>query len=463
MGTKRLGNQVPTVSVALPYKDTKGPDAIKLYNTTGNSVYPWQEGVAYDILAVNEEGLWAHQKYGFSVARRNGKTEDILVRTLYGLACGERILYTAHRTTTAHSIWERLERMCKQVGLEVESSFRAFGKEHLYTEGGGVIEFRTRTSTGGLGEGYDLLIIDEAQEYTPEQETALKYVVADSRNPQTLMIGTPPTATSAGTVFEKYRRSVMQGDAYESGWCEWSVETMTDPENVDAWYETNPSLGYHLQERVIRSELGGDEVDFNIQRLGLWLKYNIKSAITPGEWDALEVKSLPKITGRLYAGIKFGKNGENVALSIAVKTADEKVFAECIDCRPVKDGIQWIVDFLSVADLGGIVIDGEYGKGILSDALRVKHIKAHFPKVSEIVKANAQLEQRIAQANIVHMAQPSVRQIVTNCEKRAIGSNGGFGYQSQRLEADVSILDSIILATWACGEGREKKKQNISY
>ena len=44
-----------------------------------------------------------------------------------------------------------------------------------------VINFRTRSSKGGLGEGYDLLVIDEAQEYTTDQETALKYIVTDSK------------------------------------------------------------------------------------------------------------------------------------------------------------------------------------------------------------------------------------------------------------------------------------------
>ena len=275
----RIGRQSPTVSIILPYTDTKGPEAIALYNATNKSALEWQEALCYDIMAVNDEGLWIHQKFRYAVPRRNGKSENILMRCLWGLKNGERILYTAHRATTSHAVWERLVRLCEKSDIVVLSSFRAFGKEHLYCENDAVIEFRTRTSTGGLGEGYDLLIIDEAQEYTPEQETSLKYVVSDSLNPQTIMLGTPPTAISAGTVFLNYRKKVLQGEGFESGWAEWSVTEMTDPNNVEAWYETNPSLGTILKERTIRSEIGDDEIDFNIQRLGLWLKYNQKSAI----------------------------------------------------------------------------------------------------------------------------------------------------------------------------------------
>ena len=460
----RVGRQSPTVSVILPYVDTKGAEAIALYNASENSMLEWQEALTYDLMAVNEEGFWAHQKFGYSVPRRNGKSEMALARCIWGLKHGERILYTAHRATTAHSMWERLDRLCEKTGIKVISRFRAFGKEHLYCEGGGVIEFRTRTTTGGLGEGYDLLIIDEAQEYTPEQETALKYVVTDSHNPQTIMFGTPPTAISAGTVFPNYRKAVLRGDSFESGWAEWSVPEMSDPNDVDLWYETNPSLGSILKERTIRSEIGEDRTDFNIQRLGLWLKYNQRSAISKNEWEALQVEKLPKLTGPLFVGVKFGHDGNNVSLSIACKIEDNKVFVEAFGCRTVRGGIAWILNFIGKADVRKVAVDGKNGIGLLEDAMKTAKLgKPVVPNVSEIIKANAEFEQALTQATLVHMQQSAVMQVVSNCEKRAIGGNGGFGYRSILDGADISILDSIILAHWLCLSTKEKKVQRVAY
>lgn len=460
----RVGRQSPTVSVILPYSDTKGLEAIELYNATEKTALEWQEALCYDIMAVNDEGLWIHQKFGYAVPRRNGKSENILMRCLWGLKNGERILYTAHRATTSHAVWERLGRLCEKSNISVLSSFRAFGKEHLYCENDAVIEFRTRTSTGGLGEGYDLLIIDEAQEYTPEQETSLKYVVSDSLNPQTIMLGTPPTAISAGTVFQKYREKVLQGGAFESGWAEWSVEEMTDPNNVDAWYETNPSLGTVLKERTIRSEIGDDDIDFNIQRLGLWIKYNQKSAISKNEWEALEVDTLPDLKGQLFVGIKFGVDGNNIALSIASKTKDDKIFLEAFACKPVSAGMHWILNFVEKADVYKVAVDGKSGTGILDDAMKQAKIRRPvIASVPEIIKANSLFEQALSAASIVHMKQSAAEQVITNCEKRAIGSGGGFGYKSQLEGADIAILDSMILAHWICSETKAKKKQNISY
>ena len=460
----RVGRQSPTVSVILPYTDTKGPEAIELYNKSEHDSLEWQTALTYDIMAVDDDGLWVHQKFGYSVPRRNGKSEMALARCIWGLKNGERILYTAHRASTAHSIWDRLGRLCSKCDIPITSSFRAFGKEHLYTEDS-AIEFRTRTSTGGLGEGYDLLIIDEAQEYTPEQETALKYVVSDSANPQTIMFGTPPTAISAGTVFPKFRKKVLQSESYASGWAEWSVPQMSDVNDVDLWYETNPSMGYHLNERKIRSEIGDDNTDFNIQRLGLWIKYNQKSAISRNEWEALQVDKVPKFTGQLFAGVKFGVNGENVALAIAVKTEDGKIFCEVIGCQPIRNGVTWIVNFLSKADIRKTAVDGKNGIDVLMDALkqmRIKHVEA--VNVSQVIKANSVFDMAMEQGSFQHMHQSAVTQVVTNCERRKIGANGGLGYQSSLDGADIALLDSMILAHWICSETKaEKKKQSFSY
>ena len=462
----RVGRKEPTTSVILPYHDTKGPEAVELYNQSENSMLEWQEALTYDIMAVDDEGLWIHQKFGYSVSRRNGKSEMALGRCIWGLKNGEKILYTAHRVTTAHSIWERLDRLCAKVGIEITSSYKAAGKEHLYTADGAKIEFRTRTSTGGLGEGYDLLIVDEAQEYTPAQETALKYVVTDSPNPQTILFGTPPTAISAGTVFPNFRKNVLSGGSYASGWAEWSVPKLSRMDDVDLWYETNPSLGTVLKERTIRSEIGDDEIDFNIQRLGLWIKYNQKSAISRNEWDALQTEKLPQMRGHLFAGIKFGSDGANVALAVAVRTSEEKIFCEVVGCKPIRDGINWIVCFLRDADISKAVVDGKNGTDVLIDAMKDAGLKRRAPAqvtVAQVIKANSLFDMAMENGTFQHMHQSAVTQVVSNCERRKIGANGGLGYQSSLDGADIALLDSMILAHWICSETKAEKKAQKVY
>lgn len=465
MGEIRRGRQTPTQSVVLPYTSTRGQEAIDLYNSTGRTAQEWQELLLADLLAYNEEGLWIHTKYGYAVPRRNGKNEIVAIREMFGLNIGEHILHTAHRTTTTHSAWERLLKLLEKTGIKVVSSYKAFGKEHIEVSGGGCIEFRTRTSKGGLGEGFDLLIIDEAQEYQDDQESALKYVVSDSKNPQTIFCGTPPTPVSSGTVFTKFRETTLSGGNENAGWAEWSVEKETDPKDKEAWYETNPSLGTILTERKILDEVGSDIVDFNIQRLGYWIRYNQKSAISKAEWNELKAEKLPDLVGPLFVGIKYGHDGTNVVVSVAAKTKDGKVFVEAIDCREVRAGTDWIFKYLTTWKAKKVVIDGANGQQLLAAEMKEYGLKAPvLPTVKEIIAANTAFEQGLYQDNIRHMAQPSLVNAVGNCEKRAIGSNGGFGYKAQKEGIEIALLDSVILAYWACSTTKEiKKKQRISY
>ena len=126
--------------------------------------------------------------------------------------------------------------------------------------------------------------------------------------------------------------------------------------------------------------------------------------------------------------------------------------------------MHWILNFVEKADVYKVAVDGKSGTGILDDAMKQAKIKRPvIASVPEIIKANSLFEQALSAASIVHMKQSAAEQVITNCEKRAIGSGGGFGYKSQLEGADIAILDSMILAHWICSESKAKKKQNISY
>lgn len=470
MSETRLGKQTPTICIRLPYTESLGTEAVDLYNQSDRTAQDWQALMLEDIMAVNADGLWVHMKYGWSIPRRNGKSEILIMRAMHGITHGERVLYTAHRTTTSHNAWEKVSERLSKAGYKEGEDYKTtkqFGLERIeWLKGDGVINFRTRSSKGGLGEGYDLLIIDEAQEYTSDQESALKYVVTDSKNPQTLMCGTPPTAVSSGTVFMKYRKETLTGKNEDSGWAEWSVPNLTDAHDPELWYQTNPSLGTILSERTIRSELGDDQVDDNIQRLGLWLRYSQKSAISKQEWSEYALTEKPKLPQkpRIFFAVKYGHSG-NVSLAAAVKLDDGRIFIEAIDCRPIRDGNAWLMPFLRNSHAEAVVIDGAGNQTVLAAEMKDAEVKckAVLPKVSDVVAAHALFEQQLFGGQIRHMDQPALAQAATNCEHRAIGSGGGFGFASVLEGADISLLEAVSLAHWLCANAKERKPQKVSF
>lgn len=481
--TDRIGSQTPSQSIVLSYDQSKGDEAVGLYEESKRTAYDWQKLLIENIMAQNEDGLWIHQRYGYEVPRQNGKGEILAIREVWGLVNGEKILHTAHKTSTSSSAFQRLLKILTDAGyvelgrkrkdqIIPPKSFKAtkqYGLEQIFMTNGGYITFRTRTETGGLGESFDLLIIDEAQEYTGSQESALKYTIAASPNPQTIFCGTPPTLVSKGDVFKDLRSRVLSGNSEETGWSEWSIyEKPSDVMDVDLWYLTNPSLGLRLRERTIRTEKSADVLDFLIQRLGYWHSYELKSEISEAEWMSLKCDKLPEFKGKLFLGIKFGSNGENVTMSVAVKCASGKTFLETIDCQSQSKGFDWMIRFIKEAKVSAIAIDGQGKSGLLADMIRENLPKSSkinivVPTASEAVTAYSGFRQAIDDETIVHSGQPSVTQAVSNCKKRMIGHNGAFGFQTIREGIDVSIVESLAFAHWICSITKERRKQRIGY
>lgn len=480
----KVDNQNPSfTNVTLNNKTkTLGTKAVKIYAGTGQTLMIWQQRQIKAIMEVDSKNQWKHINYCIGLSRRNGKGEVLAAREMYGLLeLGEKICHTAHRTTTSHDAFNRLYTLLKKAGYEEfskkkkempERSFFAskqYGLERIEVVGGGIIDFRTRTNNGGLGEGFDLLIIDEAQEYTSKQESSLLYTVSASKNPQIIMVGTPPTVNSGGDVFVRIRESVLNNMAPDTGWSEWSTPEMVEADKINdpaLWERYNPSYGKLLKDRVIRNELTGDILDFNVQRLGFWCSYNQKSEISQADWNELKVDKFPELKDKRYVGIKYGKDGVNVSLSIASRTTDGHIFVESVDCVSVRAGNGWIFEYLYNPKVDKIAIDGASGQQLLANQMREHGIRKPpiLPKVGEIISANAMFEQAIYSKEIVHRGQESLSNVVTNCKKRLIGSQGGFGYQSLIDTQDISLMDSMILAYWLCATTKEvKPKQAISY
>lgn len=124
-----------------------------------------------------------------------------------------------------------------------------------------------------------------------------------------------------------------------------------------------------------------------------------------------------------------------------------------------------MMPYLLNPHVAGIIIDGANGQTILADEMKQAGVKKKpvLPKVGDIIEANSMFETAVLSGTIKHSDQPSLEQIASNCEHRSIGSNGGFGYVSILVGADISLLDAVLLAYWLCATAKEKKKQIINY
>ena len=124
MDETRIGRQTPTVSVVLPYTESKGGEAVEIYNKSGRTAQQWQELMLEDIMSVDDAGKWVHMKFGWSIPRRNGKSEILIMRAMYAVTHGQRVLYTAHRTSTSHNAWEKVVTRLTKAGYVEGEDFK---------------------------------------------------------------------------------------------------------------------------------------------------------------------------------------------------------------------------------------------------------------------------------------------------------------------------------------------------
>ena len=111
------------------------------------------------------------------------------------------------------------------------------------------------------------------------------------------------------------------------------------------------------------------------------------------------------------------------------------------------------------------MVDGANGaQQILAKELKENHIKGvTLPTVREVIVANSLFEQCLFEESICHNNQASLTQSVANCEHRAIGSGGGFGYRSIKDQVDVTLVESVALAFWVCHEDKARRKQKVTF
>lgn len=460
---RRQGNQKPRIDIYNNGDIWLAEKTIELLDYYGIKLLPWQKAVLYRWLALDEQGKWANPDAGLSVPRQNGKTELLIARIIGGVVfLGEAIIFTAQSVNTVDEIKRRVMRFFYDADQEIREMLTdEFDQEprsldYIELRNHGRCVFRTRTRTNGLGASNDVLLNDEAQEYTDAQQEALLPTLAagKSQNRQTIAVGTPPTAGSSGTVWTRTRKAVLDGKTVNYCWQEWSVETITDPHDQDAWYNANPSLGYFLMVTAVRTESTTMATDsFNKMRLGWYAGLENQRAISDDQWTPLVLKEvhLPDNPSLVYA-VKFSPDRSSVSLAVGVNMPDGTVHVEIIERRQMSAGIGWLSRWLLERwrKSNKIIIDGAAGTQLLVEELvrsdRKISKRILTPNVKEAGAAYAGFYNAIEQATLTHYDQPALNVSIKTVKRRDIGRDGMYGYAT--MNPDIQS-DPTEAAAWA--------------
>lgn len=490
---KRYGNQKPRVDI---YKDGDLWLAIKtieLLEHYGVKLLPWQKSILYRWMAVEPDDQgnwkWVNTDCGLLVPRQNGKSELIICRIIGGMVfLGEAIIYTAHSDNTVKEIKRRILQFFYDAEEEIRDMLTdEFDKEpksldYVELRNRARCVFRTRTRTNGLGSTNDTLIKDEAQEETDAQQEALLPTISSGKtqNHQTISAGTPPSGGGNGTVFIRTRKAVLDGKTTDVCWQEWSVETITDPADEDAWYIANPSLGYFLMKSAVKAEAQKMAIDsFNKMRLGWIAGVENMRAISDDLWSPLAVTPetyggteqqpvpLPENPSLVYS-VKFAPDGSAVSLAVGVNMPNGLVHVELLDRRPMSAGTGWLSQFLLQRwrKAHKIIIDGAAGTQLLVEELvrseRKLTKRILTPNVKEAGAAYSGFYEGIEHKKLTHFNQPALNVSIRTVKRRSIGRDGMYGYASMNTDIQSDPTEAVAFAYYGAVRFKKERTGNGS-
>jgi hypothetical protein len=478
MAEKRYGNQKPRIDIYKNGDIWLADKTIQLMEHYGYKLLPWQKSILYRWMAVEETSpgsgvwKWVNTDCGLLVPRQNGKSELIIVRIIGGMVfLGEALIYTAQSDFTVAEIKRRVQRFFYDAEAELRNLLTAeFDKEpksldYVELRNRGRCVFRTRTRTNGLGSTNDVLILDEDQEETDAQQEALLPTISSGKNQnhQTIRAGTPPSGGGSGTVFMRMRKNVLDGKAPDICWQEWSVESIADPHDEEAWYATNPSLNYFLMRSAVKSESQKMAIDsFNKMRLGWVAGVENMRAISDDLWTPLAVEQveLPEHPNMVYA-VKFAPDGSAVSLAVGVVMPDGRIHVELVERKPMSAGTAWLAAWLLERwrRANKIIIDGAAGTQLLVEELVRSQPKLKkrilTPNAREAGAAYADFYTGLENKLVTHFDQPALNVSIRTVKKRGIGKDGMFGYASMNPDIQSDPTEAVAFAYY--GARRFKK------
>lgn len=473
----RLGNQEPTFKRVGNYHHTFGPQTVRMFEGWGVRFYPCQEYELGLFLARDTRNRYACRTICISKPRQNGKSYGV---RFYAIECaaveGKKVLFTAHRGKTVRKMFKFIRQfvlntqdLAEKLLPGLDGIYRAAGSEGVYFANGGMIEFATRTDGGARGETYDVIVFDEAQELTDEQYDAVvpTTIASESGDPQKIYLGTPPGPKCPGTVFRGYHDKAHSEKCQGVWWLEWAAIAIPDMDDsmavLELVYETNPAMGYRIQEDVMLDVIDAATQPDGFARefLGWWVNtaQNTNAVIKPDEWNACAISD-PEREGILAYAVRFSPDGKTGSLAACYKHEDGTSFVYVISHRSLNHGIGWFVDTLAEnwRKAASIVIDGQSNAKALHTRLVQQRVPARvlvLAKPTDATSAYSGFVNGIKEHTITHYGQPALDRSATGSSKRVIGSNGGWGFESTE-HADATLIESCCWAHWGAATTKRK-------
>ena len=452
------------------WSETLADDAIELGGKAGLDLLDWQQDDLRDLMALDDDGRWAHFEFGDNVARQNGKGSILEVRELALLAgiTGETFgVHSAHEFKTSQEHFIRLQALLENAGLRVKAVRHASGQEGIWMMDGRRLRFVTRTKSGLRGfAGVDFLALDEAMIINMASHSAMMPTLRASaapRGPQLIYTGSAVDQETHehGLVWARIRERGLAGDDPSLGYIERSVDAEHPDEVSDEmaldrelWRQANPSLGVLIsEEHMAREQRSMDPRSFAVELLGV------------GDWPATDGAADVLISVEDWADVleteavlvdpiclAYDVSPERHASIVAAGRDDRgHMMVELIHA---KAGTGWLeerlVDLYRSHEVAEVVCDGFGPAAAIANRVDDAGITVRRMDSGDYGKACGLFVDCVGEKTLRHLGQPELDAAVRGAKARPLVDR--WAWSRTKSNVNISPLVAATLALWSATE-----------
>lgn len=335
----------------------------------GIRLHPWQRWLLVHALEIEGdfESDWTFRfrTVLVMVGRQNGKTTLGAVLSLfflYAMRVG-LVIGTAQDLEQAEDTWAMCVEMAqanRELADEIQHVWFTNGAKRLQLKGNRDYRVRASTRKAGRGKSADLVLLDELREHQNWQAySALSKTGMARDNALLWCMSNAGDATSVVLRHFRNQAHAALGDpdgilgelsdvpAEEEvdeetlALFEWSAPPDALPGDPNAWAQANPSLGWTITERAIRSAYKTDPKDvFLTECLCQWVTATITPPFPYQSWEAgTETDSAIAEDSPLWYGVDVSADREQASVAVCGLRDDGDWHVELIAYRK---GLGWL-------------------------------------------------------------------------------------------------------------------------
>lgn len=460
----------PRIRSVHAWDTSLGDEAIELAAVAGLDLLEWQRDALRDMLALREDGRWAHFEFGLNVARQNGKGAVLEARELALLAgiTDETFgVHSAHEFKTSDEHFHRLEALLENAGIRIKKVRHASGQEGIESMDARRMRFVTRTKSGLRGfAGVDYLNLDESMIINSASHSAMMPTLRASaapRGPQLVYTGSAVDQASMehGIVWTRIRERGIRGEDDALGYLEFSVDA-EHPDDLsdehaadrDKWHMANPSLGVLItEEHMEREHRSMDPRAFAVELLGVgdWpvTDGSTDTLISPEEWADIADHEASLVDPVCIA---YDISPERHSSIVASGRSDGgQLMVEVIHSNA---GTGWLVERLihlyQAHEVAEVVCDGFGPAAAIAKLVDEAGITVRRMDSGDYGKACGFFVDAVGEKTLRHLGQQELDHAVKGARARPLVDR--WAWSRTKSNINISPLVASSLALWAAHE-----------